>query len=131
MTDDAGAKIIDLSFGRWRSQILYAGVKLGVFDALADGRKSAIRVTRELNVDAACSTISVPAGTRLATIGLTSQGSQCPTAFAPASLPLPAAAERRRGGSRSATSASDSLGTPARPWPGSELQGGENGQTRV
>jgi hypothetical protein len=25
-------KIIDLIYGRWRSQILYAGVELGVFD---------------------------------------------------------------------------------------------------
>ncbi len=33
--DDSGAKVIDLIFGRWRSQILYTGVKLGVFDALA------------------------------------------------------------------------------------------------
>ena len=35
--DDVGAKVVDLIFGRWRSQILYAGVKLGVFDALASG----------------------------------------------------------------------------------------------
>jgi hypothetical protein len=25
-------KTLDIIFGRWRSQILYAGVKLGVFD---------------------------------------------------------------------------------------------------
>ena len=31
--DDTGEKVIDLIFGRWRSQILYTGVKLGVFDA--------------------------------------------------------------------------------------------------
>jgi hypothetical protein len=30
-------KVVDLIFGRWRSQILYTGVKLGVFDALASG----------------------------------------------------------------------------------------------
>ena len=50
--DDTGAKVIDLIFGRWRSQILYAGVKLGVFDALASDPKSAVRVARELGVDA-------------------------------------------------------------------------------
>jgi len=57
--DDAGAKVIDLIFGRWRSQILYAGVKLGVFDALASSPRSAVSVASELNVDSwACSTSS-------------------------------------------------------------------------
>src|SRR5262245_22570118 len=50
--DDARAKVIDLIFGRWRSQTLYAGVKLGVFDALANGPKNAADVARELDVDA-------------------------------------------------------------------------------
>ncbi len=50
--DDAGAKVIDLIFGRWRSQILYAGVKLGVFDALASGPKNAVSVASELDADA-------------------------------------------------------------------------------
>jgi predicted transcriptional regulator len=50
--DDAGAKVIGLIFGRWRSQILYVGVKLGVFDALASGPKHAVSVARELDVDA-------------------------------------------------------------------------------
>lgn len=50
--DPAGAKVIDLIFGRWRSQILYAGVKLGVFDALASGPRSAASVASDLNVDA-------------------------------------------------------------------------------
>jgi hypothetical protein len=50
--EDAGAKVVDLIFGRWRSQILYTGVKLGVFDALASGPKDAVRVARELDVDA-------------------------------------------------------------------------------
>ena len=50
--NDAGAKVVDLIFGRWRSQILYTGVKLGVFDALARGPKSAVRVASELDVDA-------------------------------------------------------------------------------
>ena len=46
------AKVIDLIFGRWRSQILYTGVKLGVFDTLASGPKSTVRVASELDVDA-------------------------------------------------------------------------------
>ena len=50
--DNAGERVIDLIFGRWRSQILYAGVKLGVFDALASGPASAARVASELEVDA-------------------------------------------------------------------------------
>jgi Dimerisation domain len=50
--DDAGAKVSDLIFGRWRSQILYAGVQLGVFDALACGPRSAASVAIDLEVDA-------------------------------------------------------------------------------
>jgi hypothetical protein len=50
--EDAGAKVVDLIFGRWRSQILYTGVKLGVFDALASGPKNAVHVAGELGVDA-------------------------------------------------------------------------------
>ena len=49
---DASAKVIDLIFGRWRSQILYAGVKLGIFDALAHGPKNAVSVASELGADA-------------------------------------------------------------------------------
>ncbi len=49
--DDASAKVIDLIFGRWRSQILYAGVKLGVFDALASSPKSLVSVASALDVD--------------------------------------------------------------------------------
>jgi Dimerisation domain len=50
--DDASAKVIDLIFGRWRSQILYAGVKLGVFDALASSPRNAVSVATALDVDA-------------------------------------------------------------------------------
>jgi hypothetical protein len=50
--DDAGAKVVDLIFGRWRSQILGAGVKLGVFDTLANGPQHAGRVASELGLDA-------------------------------------------------------------------------------
>jgi hypothetical protein len=41
--EDAGTKVIDLIFGRKRSQMLYVGVTLGVFDALAHGPRSAAR----------------------------------------------------------------------------------------
>jgi hypothetical protein len=50
--EDASAKVMDLIFGRWRSQILYAGVKLGVFDALASGPRNAVSVASALGVDA-------------------------------------------------------------------------------
>jgi O-methyltransferase domain/Dimerisation domain len=50
--EDAGAQVIDLIFGRWRSQMLYVGVKLGVFDALASGPKNAVSVASALEVDA-------------------------------------------------------------------------------
>lgn len=45
------AAVLDLIFGRWRSQILYAGVKLGIFDALRDGPKQAAAITHALNLD--------------------------------------------------------------------------------
>lgn len=48
---DSQSKVLDLIFGRWRSQILYAGVSLGVFDALAGGPKSASAVAKELELD--------------------------------------------------------------------------------
>ena len=50
--EDAGAKVIDLIFGRKRSQMLYVGVTLGVFDALAHGPRSAVHVASVLDVDA-------------------------------------------------------------------------------
>jgi len=46
-------KVLDLIFGRWRSQILYAGVKLGIFDALGTGSKKAAQLANELNLDPA------------------------------------------------------------------------------
>jgi len=50
--DDAEAKVMDVIFGSWRSQILYAGVQLGVFEALGRGPASAAQAARELQVDA-------------------------------------------------------------------------------
>ena len=50
MTDHQ-AKVLDLIFGRWRSQILYAGVKLGVFDTLGKEDKNASQLASELGLD--------------------------------------------------------------------------------
>lgn len=50
---DAHSEVMDLIFGRWRSQILYTGVSLGVFDALATGPKPASAVASELGLDPA------------------------------------------------------------------------------
>ncbi len=45
-------KVLDLIFGRWRSQILYAGARLGVFDALHEETKAAAAIAQELGLDA-------------------------------------------------------------------------------
>ncbi len=50
---NAQAAVLDLIFGRWRSQTLYAGVKLGIFEALSAGPRSAAAVAEELRLDAA------------------------------------------------------------------------------
>lgn len=42
--------VMDILFGRWRSQILYAGVRLGIFDALGAGPKRADDVASELRL---------------------------------------------------------------------------------
>jgi O-methyltransferase domain/Dimerisation domain len=47
--------VLDIIFGRWRSQIAYSGVKLGVFDALAREGKDAGLIARELRLDPALS----------------------------------------------------------------------------
>lgn len=52
---DPQTRILDMIFGRWRSQILYAGVKLGVFDVLADGPKSAPAIAGQLGLNPALS----------------------------------------------------------------------------
>jgi O-methyltransferase domain/Dimerisation domain len=50
--DDAEAKVLDLIFGSWLSQILYAGVQLGVFEALGRGPASAGQIASALQVEA-------------------------------------------------------------------------------
>ena len=44
-------KTLDLIFGRWRSQILYAGVELGVFEFVSSNPKNASDIAKELNLD--------------------------------------------------------------------------------
>ena len=46
-------KTLDVIFGRWKSQILYAGVKLGVFDNVTQDPKDAAQIARELGLDVA------------------------------------------------------------------------------
>ena len=48
---DPQEKVLDIIFGRWRSQILYAGVKLGIFDALRNGPNNARAIAHELGLD--------------------------------------------------------------------------------
>lgn len=50
MSNPADA-VMDLIFGRWRSQTLYAGVKLGIFEVLAEGSRSAEEVAEALDLD--------------------------------------------------------------------------------
>jgi hypothetical protein len=44
--------VLDLIFGRWRSQTLYAGVKLGVFDALGEQPQGSDALAASLGLDA-------------------------------------------------------------------------------
>jgi hypothetical protein len=48
MDNDA---VLEIIFGRWRSQIAYSGVKLGVFDALGREGKDAPLIAKELGLD--------------------------------------------------------------------------------
>ncbi len=44
-------KVFDVIFGRWRSQILYAGVKLGIFDAIRETPEPAADVAERVGLD--------------------------------------------------------------------------------
>ena len=48
-------KTLDVVFGRWKSQILYAGVKLGVFDNVTPDPKESVQIARDLGLDGALS----------------------------------------------------------------------------
>lgn len=58
--------VVDIIFGRWKSQITYAGVKLGIFDQL-NSRLSSIELAKQLDLDPALSYRLLRA---LASIGL-------------------------------------------------------------
>ena len=47
------AAVLDVIFGRWRSQIAYTGVALGVFEAIGEASKEAGAIARELSLDPA------------------------------------------------------------------------------
>lgn len=64
-------KVTDIIFGRWRSQILYAGVKLGVFDIVSSEPMSQVEIAKELAIDPALSYRLLRA---LASIGLLREG---------------------------------------------------------
>ena len=66
---DKGA-VMEMIFGRWRSQIAYTGVKLGVFDALGSQGNDAALIAKELGLDRALSYRLLRA---LASLGLLSE----------------------------------------------------------
>jgi len=45
------ASAADIIFGRWKSQILYAGVRLGIFDYMTSHAKSTADIADELDLD--------------------------------------------------------------------------------
>lgn len=51
--DTATQTILDTLFGRWRSRILYAGTRLGVFETLNETPRSAGEIAPKLEVDSA------------------------------------------------------------------------------
>lgn len=44
-------KTMDIIFGRWKSQILYAGVRLGILDSLTADPKTVSEIAKELDLD--------------------------------------------------------------------------------
>ncbi len=48
----AQSTVLDLIFGSWKARILYAGLQLGIIDALKDARMSAREITDRLGLDA-------------------------------------------------------------------------------
>ena len=51
MSDHNQEKTADIIFGRWKSQILYTGVRLGVFDSIKSDVKSTSDIADELGLD--------------------------------------------------------------------------------
>ena len=48
-------KVVDTLLGRWKSQILYAGTKLGIFESVGGTPKDASEIAGDLGLDAALS----------------------------------------------------------------------------
>lgn len=48
---DPNAQVMELVFGRWRSQTLYTGVELGVFEVVGDHPKHAVEIADQLDID--------------------------------------------------------------------------------
>jgi hypothetical protein len=48
MSDNNYEKTADIIFGRWKSQILYAGVRLGIFDCATSDVKSTADIANDL-----------------------------------------------------------------------------------
>ena len=44
-------KTMDIIFGRWKSQILYAGAVIGIFDHLTTNPKEIGQIAQDLNLD--------------------------------------------------------------------------------
>jgi hypothetical protein len=63
-------KVVDTILGRWKSQILYTGVKLGIFESVSKIPKRASDIAKELDLDASLSYRLLRA---LATIGFLSE----------------------------------------------------------
>jgi len=51
---DAAKHVTDLLFGRWKSQTLYTGVELGVFDVVESYPKHSVEITDQLDLDREC-----------------------------------------------------------------------------
>jgi O-methyltransferase domain/Dimerisation domain len=52
---DSQEAVLNLIYGRWRSQIMYTGVSLGIFEAVGDEPRSVAQIAGELNLDPALS----------------------------------------------------------------------------
>src|SRR5258708_37308948 len=48
---DPQDRVLDLLYGRWRTQTMYAGVQLGVFDVMDQEPRPAAEVAHELGLD--------------------------------------------------------------------------------
>jgi len=50
---DPQSTVLDLLYERWRNQVLYAGVKLDLFEVIDDSPKAAESLARERSLDPA------------------------------------------------------------------------------